>query len=352
MYAMTNPVRRHAWGTTEDIPRLLGIEPDGGPYAELWLSGYEDESSTLHGRGREERLCDVVRVDGGARLPFLAKVLAIGSPLSLQLHPRGPGAKPEMLYALSSCTTLCGFRTAAETHALLRRLDVAALDPVTAAVATGAQTSLRAAMAAMLRTPRADEVNAQVLSALRRVDDLDPRLLATVRVLVSQCPDDSAALAPLLMTVVDLRPGEAMFCAPGQPHTNLSGLGFEVQANSDEVVRGGLTAKPVDVDAFVDGLDTRVGAARVLPRRDGPEEVFEPGVGLFALGVVSRAGGPLPAVPGPQILLCVAGGFEVEDGGGAERLGMGDAVFVPGPSPSVSAVGSGLLLRVTRGRAG
>ena len=88
MYLMRNPIRRHAWGSTDDIPALLGFEPDGGPYAELWLSAYEHESSTVsRGEHRGERLCDLVRTATGRRLPFLAKVLAIGSPLSLQLHP-------------------------------------------------------------------------------------------------------------------------------------------------------------------------------------------------------------------------------------------------------------------------
>ena len=113
MYPMRNPIRRHAWGSTEDIPALLGLEPDGGPYAELWLSAFEQESSTvLRGDRGVDRLCDLVRTTTGGRLPFLAKVLAIGSPLSLQLHPRGARAKPEMLFALTGCTTLCGFRSA------------------------------------------------------------------------------------------------------------------------------------------------------------------------------------------------------------------------------------------------
>jgi len=95
---MWNPIRRHAWGSTDAIPALLGFQPDGGPYAELWLSGFEDESSTIG----DDRLADVVAAETGGRLPFLAKVLAIGSPLSLQLHPGGARAKPEMLFALTA----------------------------------------------------------------------------------------------------------------------------------------------------------------------------------------------------------------------------------------------------------
>jgi mannose-6-phosphate isomerase len=207
-------------------------------------------------------------------------------------------------------------------------------------------------MGVLLRTTDATGVIGDVLSALRAADDIDPRLLPVVQTLVSQRAGDPAALAPLLLSVVELTPGEAMFCAAGQPHTYLSGLGFEVQANSDEVVRGGLTDKPVNVTAFVDALDTRVGGARVAARPDGPEDVFDPPEGAFSLGVVRQVDGSLPHVSGPQIWLCLEGGFRLADADGHTVLGRGDAAFSPGTTAPLSAVGGGLLLRVGGRRAG
>jgi len=352
VYRMRNPIRRHAWGSPDAIPALLGFEPDGGPYAELWLSAHEDESSTVaRGDNSEDRLCDLVHETTGRRLPFLAKVLAIGSPLSLQLHPRGALAKPEMLFALTRCTTLCGFRTAEQAHTLLDRLGVSALDPVAACLTTGDQGSLRAAMGALLQTKGDTRLTDEVMARLRASNGAPQEVLPAVQALAAQRSDDPAVLAPLLMSVIELSPGDAMFCAPGQPHTYLSGLGFEVQTNSDEVVRGGLTDKPVDVAAFVDGLNTLAGAARVTPGPDGPEDVFTPDAG-FSLGVVRGVDGVLPSVPGPQILMCTDGEFRLVDGAGAIRLGRGDAAFAPGPETSVNACGSGLLLRVSGSRAG
>src|SRR4051794_29196229 len=94
MYRMRNPVRRYDWGSTEAIPELLGVTPDGRPQAELWMGAYETESSQVRIDRRWHDLAAVLRARGEPRLPFLAKVIAIGEPLSLQIHPAtGPEAK-------------------------------------------------------------------------------------------------------------------------------------------------------------------------------------------------------------------------------------------------------------------
>ena len=102
---MRNPIRRYHWGSTQAIPELLGVTPDGRPQAELWMGAYETESSQVRIDRRWHDLAAVLQARGEPRLPFLAKVIAIGEPLSLQIHPAtGPEAKAEMLYAWQRCS--------------------------------------------------------------------------------------------------------------------------------------------------------------------------------------------------------------------------------------------------------
>lgn len=358
---MVNPVRRHAWGSPNAIPALLGLEPDGGPYAELWLSGYESESSTVSIGDHDELLCKVAANLPGGRLPFLAKVLAMGSPLSLQLHP-GPFeqprdkhrvAKPEMLFALEPCAVLCGFRRAHDAAAMLSQLDVDGLARVTAAVRPAHQESLRDAIKELLRLPDPAPVVRDTQAALGTCAEVGLKSTrAAVAALAHHHPGDGAALIPLLMEIVHLGRGEAMFCSPGQPHTYLSGLGFEVQANSDEVLRGGLTSKPVDVTRFLAALDTAAGARRVLPRPEGGEHVYDAGVAEFALAAIRSVDGRLASVGGPQLLMCTSGSFTLRDAESTHLLLPGRSVYVSPSQRWLSASGDGLLLRVTQGRAG
>ncbi len=345
MYRLTNPIRRSDWGSSDDIPALLGFSSDGGPYAELWLSGFEAEPSTVRIHGRDRPLCEVV----SERLPFLAKVLAIGSPLSLQLHPRAPRPKPEMLYAITPCRLLCGLRPVAEAVTLLRGIGAPSLRPVLDALCE-AQDAVLKAMSALLglASPRAA---ASAVCSAAAVTAEAVAVTDTVATLAQRYPDDAAALAPLMLNVLDLAPGEAVFCPPGQPHTYLSGLGFEVQANSDEVVRGGLSTKPVDVAGFVSEIDTGVAVRRVEPRREAGEVRFDAGAG-FALSVREDGSGPLVPTRGPQLLLCVHGRYRLGRGGHWLTLRRGQSAFVPGGSSPLVADGAGLLLRVSTGRAG
>ena len=361
MYEMRNPIRRYDWGSTEAIPELLGVTPDGGPQAELWIGAYESESSSVRIGGRWRDLAAMLRERGESRLPFLAKVIAIGAPLSLQIHPHsGSDTKTEMLYAWRSCRVLCGFRESAVVRALLADLAAVVRDRrVTSVVGgllarAGSQDELRDCLAGLLRNTDAEQIDA-VRAGLRRLPRWNSAS-TVVEILSAHHGSDPAVLAPLLLADFALAPGEAIVCRPGQPHTYLSGVGLEVQSSSDAVLRAGLTSKPTDVDAFLAGLVTDPSPGRTRSRAVGAERVYSPPRAGLALGVVADvADQPCPLAPdasGAQVLLCLEGAYTVAARGIELDLRPGESAFVPGPTADIVVRGKGCLCRVSTGRAG
>lgn len=392
IHRLDNPVRRYAWGSVDAIPRLLGVPPDGEPQAELWLGAHERAASRVRCADGVLSLHDLIRADPrgelgaewaeGERMPFLAKVIATAQPLSLQVHPDaeravrwyaeeeargvdrdGPTrscpddvAKAEMVWALSEFRALCGFRPCEDAVHWLRALGVPALGPTADALAERGRACLRTEVVRLLQMPAPATVLAAV-HARSQALVADPRWSESARViteLVARYPADPAVLMALLLRPLVLAPGDAMFVRPGQPHCYLSGLAFEVQANSDNVVRAGLTRKHVDVDLLVDALDTLgAGVAAIPGLSHGDEQVFAPDTGRFALAVLRGARGaqPLERVPGPQVFFCTEGDFRLQ-AGDALDLRAGQSAYVPAREDDVRVHGQGTLLRVTTGRAG
>jgi mannose-6-phosphate isomerase len=388
-----NPVRRYAWGSVEAIPRLLGVVADGRPQAELWLGAHERAASRLLGPDGTVSLLDAVRADPRAhlgeewaaegRMPFLAKVIATASPLSLQVHPDAERArrwfaheealgigreedkrccpdevgKVEMVWALSEFRALCGFRACEETVRWLEALDVDVLSTTADALRRAGRDALRSEAARLLRVDAPHDVIATVRARAGQLQH-DRRWAESARVgaeLSGRHPDDPAVLLALLLSPLVLAPGEAMFVRTGQPHTYLSGAAFEVQANSDNIVRAGLTAKHVDVDLLLEALDTSDdGVAATAGVTRGEEEVFAPDTRRFALRVIRDASGhDRPEdVPGPQVFLCVDGEFVLDDGSDQLSLRAGEPAYVPAGSGGLRVRGGGTLLRVTTGRTG
>jgi mannose-6-phosphate isomerase len=247
---ITGVVQHYAWGDTEFIPRLLGVAPDGQPWAELWLGTHPGGAATLHD-GRPLQ-------DVSGELPFLLKVLAAASPLSLQTHPTraqaeagfasgryaDPYPKPELLCALTPFTALCGVRPVDATVTLLEQLGAGELAALVAGDGPGA------ALEALYRGRVA--VEPVITAAAAHPERVEARW---VQALAARYPGDPAVAATLLLNLVELQPGEAIQLAPGNLHAYLEGAGIELMGASDNVVRGGLTAKPVDVDDLLDVAD-------------------------------------------------------------------------------------------------
>jgi mannose-6-phosphate isomerase len=272
-------VQHYAWGDREFIPRLLGVAPDGRPWAELWLGTHPNGPSRLD----DGRLLSGVT----GPLPFLLKVLAAAEPLSLQAHPSAdqaragfaagrypdPEPKPELLCALTRLEAFCGIRPVELTLALLD--EVGAVDLAAAVRDLGPAQALAALYRGAIHV-------GPIVERCATSDRPEARWVTT---LAARYPGDPSVAATLLLNLVELRPGEAIQLGPGTLHAYLGGAGVELMGASDNVVRGGLTAKPVDVDELLHVLDptplTRpvlapateyplVGTSIGLSRVDGP----------------------------------------------------------------------------------
>ncbi|MEV6181917.1 mannose-6-phosphate isomerase, class I [Streptomyces sp. NPDC052016] len=380
MDRLDNTVRPYAWGSPTAIPHLLGVEPTGEPQAEMWMGAHPGAPS----RTSRGTLVEVIEADPhkelgkaavdrfGPRLPFLLKILAAGAPLSLQVHPdleqarkgyedeerrgipldaphrnyKDANHKPELICALTEFDGLCGFRAPARAADLLDGLGIDSLKPyVDLLHAHPEDAALREVLTAIL-TADPEETAHTVTAAAAACDRLAGDY-APYAGIAHHYPGDPGILAAMLLNHVRLQPGEALFLGAGIPHAYLSGLGVEIMANSDNVLRCGLTPKHVDVPELLRIVRFEPGDPRVLRPEAGPdgEELYETPIDEFRLSRYVLPEGARPhdlTLPTPQILLCTAGSVRA----GEHPLTPGHSVFVPaGEEAEVS--GAGTVFRAT-----
>lgn len=368
---LSNDPRDYAWGSPTLIPALQGRTPSGAPEAEVWFGDHPGSPARL-GDGRT--LAEA-RTDAGAPpLPYLLKILAASSSLSIQAHPdltqaregyareeaagipidapdrlyRDANHKPEIIVALSDrFRALVGLRPVARTRELLAGLGdregVRVLqDALTDADAAGA---LRRIIEDAL-SGRSTDVVADLAAALRevRVDPATPYAeeIDVLRAVSEDFPGDPGLVVALLMNLVVLRRGDAVFAPAGVLHAYQDGLGVELMAASDNVLRGGLTPKHIDVPELMRIIDTRPGDAPVLvPERRGDADVFDVGVPDFTLvrHVLDGDDAAFGAAV-PTIVLAAAGELTVVAGDVRLTLTPGRAAVVDG-EPEVRISGRG-----------
>jgi mannose-6-phosphate isomerase len=388
MWQLTCGVRHYPWGSRTVIPELLGEpSPAPRPYAELWMGAHPDEPSLLDdGRPLDKAIAaDAETLLGGRvvdrfgpRLPFLLKVLAADTPLSLQAHPttaqaeagyaaeeaagiphedptrtfKDPYHKPELLLALTTFEALCGFRPIEGSLHCLAKLEVPELKPTIAALARGGLRAVIPQLLGLDADRREELVSAVAASASRFVAAEDPEFINTYRWaarLAAAYPGDPGVVISLMCNHLKLVPGEAVFLPAGNLHAYLSGAGIEVMASSDNVLRGGLTAKHVDLAALIEVLDFSDGRVPTLQPVLGPAGMRYPvPVEDFDLTRV-RLREDHPATlttTGPQVVLCMAGRSVLTSPDGELELEKGCSAFVPAGA-TVSARGDAVLFRAT-----
>ncbi|MFJ3496871.1 mannose-6-phosphate isomerase, class I [Streptomyces sp. NPDC086091] len=380
MDRLDNTIRPYAWGSPTALPDLLGVAPTGEPQAEMWMGAHPGAPSrTPRGtlveviEAAPERELGPRTVEKfGPRLPFLLKILAAGAPLSLQVHPdlaqaregyadeerrgvpldaphrnyKDANHKPELICALTEFDGLCGFRAPAAAADLLAALDVDSLAPyVDLLRARPEEAALREVLTAIL-TADPDEMAHTVTAAAAACDRLGGDQ-APYAAIAHHYPGDPGVLAAMLLNHVRLQPGEALFLGAGIPHAYLSGLGVEIMANSDNVLRCGLTPKHVDVPELLRVVRFEPGDPGVLRPEAAPdgEEVYATPIDEFRLSRHVLPEGAAPhdlTLPTPQILLCTAGTVHAGD----HTLTPGDSVFVPAYEKA-QVTGPGTLFRAT-----
>ncbi len=376
---IANTPRDYAWGSVSDIAGLLGRRPSGGPEAEYWLGTHHGSPSALVDDADGRTLRDITE------LPFIMKVLAAETPVSLQAHPSPAQAvagfarenaqgipldaphrnykddqhKPELVYAVSErFDALCGFRAVAESREViaalgpsplieewLSRLD-ASLPDTFAWLLSGAPEI--GALRDFVVTRSAELVAARPAAGAAENEGIE---YETVAFLAQTYPGDAGILSSLLLNRVVARRGEVLYLPSGNIHSYMRGLGIEVLAASDNVLRGGLTPKHVDVAELLEVLDFRplpVPFLEPLAPSSGVE-IFRPDVPDFELVVVRPAGHDANfTLDFDAIALCTDGPVSISGARGSVDLAPGDAVYVTQDESALEFTGSGTLFLTTR----
>jgi mannose-6-phosphate isomerase len=364
--AIANTPRDYAWGSATAIPELLGTPVTGKPQAELWLGTHPGSPAQIVGDGS---LADLVQ------LPFLLKVLAADKPLSLQAHPSIAQAiegfarenalgipldapnrnykdelhKPELLFALTPFRALCGFRPATETRAALERLLGAEPgDPALTGFLDrlGSDDEIRPTFEWLIsRGPGVHELLEQLEATAARVEGEHYTLIGE---LASVYPGDPGIAISLMLNLAVLSRGQVLYLPAGNIHAYIEGVGIELMAASDNVLRGGLTPKHVDVQELLRVLDFTPGPVPYLaPKSLAPgAEVFQPVPEFGLIHLTSSSRLPLGA---DAIVFCTSGSFSLAGRSGSASVDRGGAMYVSAEERSLVVTGDGELFVATAG---
>ncbi|MGR5147854.1 mannose-6-phosphate isomerase, class I [Photobacterium alginatilyticum] len=387
-FRMHNVIQDYAWGSTTSIESLFGIaNPEGNPQAEIWMGAHPNGCSQIDVEGEITRLADFIAADKAAtigvdtdnqfgELPYLFKVLAAEKALSIQVHPskaqaevgfakeqdagiplsaghrnyKDPNHKPELVYALTPYQAMNGFREIDQIVSLFRCLEIADLHELVVALEENQnETGLRQFFEAMLSLQ--GEVKETALAGLLAYAEQhkDDELFALILELAGQYPGDIGLFSPLMLNVLTLQPGEAMFLHACTPHAYINGTGLEIMANSDNVLRAGLTPKHIDIAELV-------ASTRFVPMLEDKlllaPDVSEGGLHYpipvpdFKFSVYHSQQDIALTTTSAEILFAIDGAVTVTHASGETlTFEIGESVFIPANAQSYTVHSTGRFAR-------
>ncbi len=390
---LKNTVQEYGWGSYTAIPELLGLKsPADNPQAELWMGAHPKASSMIEYEGVYLSLEEMIKkypveILGeetaekfNNRLPYLFKVLAAAKPLSIQAHPsldqakegferenrqaipldapdrnyRDDNHKPECICALTDCWALNGFRAISEIHLLMEKITPIGLEHIIDDLKKEPDAEGLKHFFQSLMTLDQNRKQAAIEDAIEKAGGLteESPVFNWMMKLYREYPEDIGIFAPIFLNLICLKPGQAMFLPAGELHAYLDGVVIELMANSDNVLRGGLTPKHVDVPELLKILNFEERNIEILEslKTGDCEGVYASSAREFVLSVIRVKEGRVYSGPrkrSVEILLCTEGDSVITDMALKEKIpfARGTSVIVPARAGQYTIEGNATLYK-------
>ncbi len=388
-YLMDNVIQNYAWGSVESIHQLFDIpNPESKPQAEIWMGAHPGGCSKVATAQGTQTLAELINKDKNyflaaqsaerfGELPFLFKVLAAASALSVQVHPskaeaeigfarenelgikftaaernyKDPNHKPELVYALTQYDALNGFRAYADIIANFSAANLTSIAPLFAKFqANQTEDGLKSFFVALLSLAGAEKAAAVDELVQYAEKNSSERLPALLLELAKQYPGDIGLFAPMMLHYITLQPGQAMYLNARTPHAYLKGTGLEVMASSDNVLRAGLTPKHMDVQelAKCTSFAAKPESTLLVEAQNQNGELNYPiPVDDFRFSVYPTSQQTPVTVNSAEIIFAIDSDAKLQHANGESiTISKGQSVFIPAAAQSYTISSQGRVARV------
>jgi len=381
-------MKDYDWGTKTVLFELFNIANiSNRPQAEIWMGVHPSGISTaIDTQGKQIKLDQLIAKNPTQilgehtnnkyhTLPYLFKVLSAKQPLSIQVHPelskaqkgyekenklaisldspnrnyKDPNHKPELVYALTPYWAMNGFRPITEIISLFASLDIQAIkNEVNTLISNQTDCGLKAFFAGLLTLDEAKK-KCSLLEFKAKITPLNQMPFDIIQEIAKKFPDDIGLFSPLILNVIQLQPGEAMFLKAQTPHAYLKGTGLEIMASSDNVLRAGLTSKHIDIDELLDNTTFHSIALKQLltkPVKHDNKIDFPVPINDFAFEII-YSDGSLQAenTQSAEIIFCIEGEVTLSTTTDSFTIKAGESVFIAYCAGSFNYEGKAILAR-------
>ncbi|MFQ1005662.1 mannose-6-phosphate isomerase, class I [Gilliamella sp. CG22] len=390
IWKLENCIKDYDWGSIDSITTLFGIKsPSQKPMAEIWMGIHPLGCSKIIGLNGEKINLNALINQNPLQilgkntyqlfgtLPYLFKVLAANKPLSVQVHPtkadaqkafekenklgidlhspnrnfKDPNHKPELLYALTPFKAMNSFRPIEQILSFFSQITIPIFNHELAQLQNNHHPKQLKHFFQFLLNLSPDQKLQAIHQLLACTRSFNQEPFLTIHTLVKDYPNDIGLFMPLILNVIELKPSQAMFLHAQTPHCYLSGTGFEVMANSDNVLRAGLTHKFIDIDALIANTNfSSIDASELLinPLINHNKIDFPVPVNDFKFEIIqSDLQLRKEKVNSPQILFCANGAITLTTKHEVLTLNKGESVFIAYHAKYYSYSGKGCFAKVS-----